>query len=200
MYYKYLDLLKDKAKRSVVQYKLAACIIKNNKIIGKPRTNALHHAEVNVINDIKINNLLNKKQKNYDILVIRLDKHGSTGNARPCLNCLELMKKIGIHKIYYSIENDKIISENVKKMVSIHKSSVARTLDKQQQNNLQNNYTYYDNLIKKFFPININEYHLNNFIKYNLNNILPTYKVIINKKEISIVNHENNIIVKSKLN
>jgi hypothetical protein len=158
----------------------------------------LNHAEVNVINNLIINNSLNKKkQKNYNIFVIRLDKQGSTGNARPCLNCLELMKKTGIHKIFYSIENDIIISENVKQMVSIHKSSVARTLE-----NINNDsiYNYYDNLIKKFFPININKYHLNNFIKYNLNNVLPLYKVVINKQEILILNQDNNIIIKSNLN
>lgn len=197
MYQRYLNLLKDKARKSVVQYKMAACIIKNNKIIGKPRTNSLNHAEVNVINNLIINNSLNnKKQKNYSILVIRLDKHGSTGNARPCLNCLELMKKTGIHKIYYSIENDIIISENVKDMVSIHKSSVTRTIEN--INNCDIN-SYYDNLLKKFFPLNINKYNLNNFIKYNLNNILPLYKVIIDKQDILIMNNENDIITKSKL-
>ena len=54
-------------------------------------------------------------------------KDGSTANARPCFNCLKMMKDVGINKVYYSTGTDEsLVSENVKNMVSIQSSTITR--------------------------------------------------------------------------
>ena len=63
---------------------------------------------------------------------MRVTKIGEIGNARPCHNCLKMMKDIGIKKVFYSTgEGDKIVCEHVRNMVSIQSSSVTRFLNYQ---------------------------------------------------------------------
>lgn len=59
--------------------------------------------------------------KKSSIIVIRKknSNNNGLGNARPCCKCLNVMKKLGIKKIYYSNDDGSIIKENVKSMMSI---------------------------------------------------------------------------------
>jgi hypothetical protein len=196
MYNNLLKVLINKAESSIVNNQLAACIVKSGKIIGIPRCNAYYHAEASVLNDLKIKKTLNKKNKNYDIFVIRRNKNGTTSNARPCNDCLNLMKENGIRKVYYSVDNNIIINENINDMISIHKSSVIRSLEGMNNTNI---YNYYENILKKVFPLKIKKQNLDNFVKYNLNNILPNYKVTINNKNVIITNNNNNIIINANI-
>ena len=62
-------------------------------------------------------------------MVVRVNKLGDICNARPCYNCLDMMKAVGIRKVYYSISPNEIICEKVKDMISIQASMVDKNVD-----------------------------------------------------------------------
>ena len=99
--------------------------------------------------------------KKLDLLVMRVTKMGEIGNARPCHNCLKMMKDIGIKKVFYSTgEDENIVCEHVRNMVSIQSSSVTRFL-----NSKSRDYdTYYKNLLLELFPPQIKNENLFRFI------------------------------------
>jgi len=172
--YKLLNQLKMKANDSLVEHKLGAVIIKGNKMLTKPCCNLPKnscygntvgsiHAEVNAIityfgKSFYYNHAYNKvyygddyKRTKLDLIVIRINKNGDLCNSRPCYNCLNMMKTIGIRKVYYSISNTEIICENVKDMISIQCSAVSRYIEKC---NFKTDYTldqYYENLLIKIY-------------------------------------------------
>jgi hypothetical protein len=129
-------------------------------------------------------------------MVLRITKDGMVGNSRPCYNCLNMMKDIGIHKIYYTtgILNE-IICERVKDMISIQSSSVTKRIDT--KNTKFNKEEYYYDLLKKFIPNKIKYNNLKYFIDYNFKNIFPNYKIIINENYIYIYNENNNVILQA---
>lgn len=142
---------------------------------------------------------LNKnKLRKLDILVIRINALNDLCNARPCYKCLELLKSLNFRYVYYSISPTEIIRERVRDMISIEASSVTRLLDVT-YNRLYNNNTYYRDLLVNHFPEFITLYNLNCFIKYNLQNVLPTYKVKIINNVVNILDDKNIIVVKSMI-
>jgi deoxycytidylate deaminase len=56
------------------------------------------------------------KIKNYNIFVLRLNRHGRIGLARPCNMCYNLISHIGLKNIYYSNKNEYISYERVNKL------------------------------------------------------------------------------------
>lgn len=139
--------------------------------------------------------------KKLDLIVFRITSEGITANARPCYNCLNMMKNIGIKKVFYSTDNnEELISENVKNMISIQSSSVTRLIDSKKSNYV-NRETYYESLLKKYFPVNVKEKNLYYFVHHNFKNIFPDYSVYINTKNnvVQIFNKENAIILKSQI-
>lgn len=210
------------AKKSHLDNKLAAVIIKNGKMIAPPSYNTQRnknildgslHAETNAIvkyfgNNVKItNSIYSLKDKNkierISIFVIRINKNNEICNARPCYNCLNVMKNFGIRKVYYSVPN-KIICENVRSMISIQSSSLTIHTEKMNGNKLLNNKNlYYEALIKQYFPQIIHQHNLINFLIYNFTNVLPKYKVQIvynNKcKYVYITNENDKHIIKSTI-
>jgi deoxycytidylate deaminase len=208
-----LDNLLNISKDSCIKQKLAAVIIKCKNTLSKPCCNIPKlsnkhiseynitltsiHAEENAIlnyygnqffynkNNKKVFIPLNKKN-NINLFVARFDKNGNMCNARPCYNCLLLMKITGIKKVYYTTE-DGIICENIKDMISILITHIANK-----------NYINYNNLLKKQFTQIINKNNFNLFYKYNLSKILPHYKYkinSINNKEYIYIYDNNNILV-----
>jgi hypothetical protein len=128
----------------------------------------------------------NTKSTKLNLMVVRVNKIGDICNARPCYNCLDMMKAVGIRKVYYSISSNNIICEKVKDMISIQASLVDKQVD-DIKSNYNNNFKspvydtnkYYEKLLIKNFPKTIRQSNLDNFIIHNLVNVLPTYKVII---------------------
>lgn len=121
------------------------------------------------------------------------------GNARPCYNCLNMMKDIGIKKVYYSTgTSDEFICENIRNMVSIQASSSTRYIEKLSNNTITyNKDEYYTNLLKTLFPKIINIKNLEYFIEYNLKNILPHYKIIIKLNNVKIFDSQSNLLIES---
>ena len=125
-----INQLQFEAEKSSIEHQLAAGIIKSNKLISKPYRNSTHtilkyvntgslHAEAHAILkyfgksfyfDNKKNLVYfpnnNYKRKKIDLIVIRINKNKEICNARPCYNCLNMMKCVGINRVYYSISSN----------------------------------------------------------------------------------------------
>ena len=135
-----------------------------------------------------------QKKNNLSIIVARINKIGNNVNARPCYNCLLMMKAVGIRKVYYTVDDD-LICEKVNNMVSIHVSAGTRTI------NMKNTkYSdYYEKILKDYFPNIIKKYNLELFIKYNFNNVLPNYRLKIEKSYLYIYNPKNICIINARI-
>jgi deoxycytidylate deaminase len=204
------------ADKSKIEYKLAAGIIKTGKLIDLPKCNSVRnichgfysgslHAEARAIinyfgKSIKyvknkgwtLSNVNINKNNKLNLIVIRMDSTNNICNARPCYYCLDMMKSVGINKVYYSISNDEIICEKVKDMISIHTSSVARNIEIMKGNKYAScDLLFHSNLLYNSFPKYIRKNNLLYFIKYNLQS-LHFLKVNINFNQVIIINEFDN--------
>lgn len=151
-----------KAKDSIMEKQVSSCLIQNGKIISNIFCNTYNyrdsynsHAETNVI--LNYYRRHQKNNKKISIITIRLNKHNELCNARPCFHCLDLIKKVGIRKSYYSTDNGMIASENVKYMLSTHLSAgYVSNLNMNREYILEKN-------LYKHFPIIIKKNNLNLF-------------------------------------
>jgi hypothetical protein len=142
------------------------------------------------------------KNLKLDIVVVRVNRTGEICNARPCYNCLNMMKSVGIRRVHYSVGPGVIVSENVKNMVSIQASAVTIHIEKINGNPLVNQIDkFYENLLTRFFPPIIRKDNLDKFITHNLSNVLPTHEVKIDNKlqSVIILDPNKKLIIKSKL-
>lgn len=66
-------------------------------------------------------NKILRKIRNIDILVIRLSNTDDKDvkNSRPCYQCIQNMRNIGINKVYYTTDSN-IVVEKVKDITSTH--------------------------------------------------------------------------------
>ena len=132
----------------------------------------------------------------YNLLVVRINSEGQMVNARPCYNCLDMLKSCGIKNIYYSTENG-IMCEKVNSMVSINSSSVTRYLERVQFNAPNTDNLYYINLLKKKIPRYIKKNNLDMFITYNFKNELPYFKWELKENKIIFYDNDSNFITSS---
>jgi len=130
--------------------------------------------------------------KKNDLIVIRINKQGDLVSSRPCYNCLSMMKAVNIKKVYYSDNDGNIICENVKDMISIHASIMTKVVHSVQSGVNLDKTSYFENLLKSLFPLEIKKINLDYFLKYNLMNVLPGYT--------SIIENNNGIYIVSILN
>ena len=97
------------------------CSLLINGKYAKTTTNCPStHAECRIIREGN----LQKRYHVIDIIVIRIKKEpfGALGMAKPCKNCLQVYKELGVRGIYYSDESGKIRYELVKEMQTNHVS------------------------------------------------------------------------------
>lgn len=217
-----------KAQESKLENKLAASIIQNNKMLTEPQCNiyknlnnmclnkvSTHsiHAEIHAIikyygksfyynkykNYSNISN--NKKNKKIDIIVVRVNKAGQLCNARPCYNCLCVMKLVGIKKVYYSTPTNSIICENVNNMISIQISTGTRHIDIYLYNEFKkvDIKKYYEFLLKKQLSTDINKYNFMIFFEYNMKILLPSYTFTISTGILEIYDSQGNQLIKTKI-
>jgi deoxycytidylate deaminase len=217
-----INTLRIEANNSLIDHQLAATLIKGKKMISRPYCNTSRgicrrhcvgslHAETNaIINyygrslsfDKKSGWILDERSRSkLDLVVVRINKMGEMTNSRPCHNCLNLMKCVGIRRVYYSVSPDEVICENVKDMISIQASSVDKHIDQVNNSEYKDHNSYYENLLVKYFPRVIRKYNLDNFIQYNLSNLLPKHQVIIQTNKyityVWITDDENKEIIKA---
>jgi hypothetical protein len=137
-----------------------------------------------------------RKNVKYNLLVIRIKEKGKLANARPCHNCVDMMKCCGIKNIFYSTE-DGIICEKVNTIVSINSSSVSRLIERTHYKAPKDDTEYYTKLLLSKFPKNIKEKSLCNFLNYNIKNVLPFFKWKIKNNKIIFYDKFNNHVLTS---
>ena len=140
----------------------------------------------------------NKKLRKLDIFVIRISANGELVNARPCYNCLDMMRAVGIRRVYYSIDGS-VICENVSHMVSINSSSVLRFLERTMYNAPMTDNEYFKRLLAKKLPNTLRRKNIYYLINYNLNDVLPDFTFKIKKNEFIIYDENNYILHKVKI-
>lgn len=67
-----------------------------------------------------------KKKEKYDMLVIRVNKDGELCKSRPCSDCLTLLQKYSIRRIFYVDDNKNLVSERFDQMEHIYESQGRR--------------------------------------------------------------------------
>ncbi len=221
-----IDKLIDVAKLSLIGQQLAATLLNGTTPVGEARENdprskcrklliGSFHAEMHTMktffgpqvyydrkNGWQKSKDLQRKSIKLNLFVIRVDKENRLCNARPCINCLRMMKEIGIRKVYYSIAPDKIVCENVRDMVSVQVSSTYKFMEKIKGNyDNKNPHLFYINVMQNTFPREIKKYNLDCFIQYNLINVLPDASYMISNKNtmITIYNKGMQIVTASIL-
>ena len=142
-----------------------------------------------------------KEQKflnKYNLLVIRVNSDGELVNARPCHNCVDMLKSCGIKNIYYSTA-DGIIGERVNNIVSINSSSVSRLIERTHYRAPLDDTEYYTKLLLKKFPSRIKESSLDNFLTHNIKNVLPHFTWKIKHYKIIFYDNNDNYILTSEI-
>lgn len=87
--------------------KHCALLVKGKRIIKKCTNSTHSHAENSIIKYIRRktskSDNQHKKMKKYDLYICRVSNGGSLRNSKPCMHCVEEIKKVGlISKIIYS--------------------------------------------------------------------------------------------------
>ena len=135
-----------------------------------------------------------QKLPKMDIFVIRLNANDELVNSRPCYNCLNMMKAVGIHRVFYSVDGG-IECERVVSMISINASSVTRYLEAKTYNAPVDKESYYRQLFIKYLPKKIAYTNFNKFIKYNFTDVLPNYSWKIKEDKIYFYDSKNIIFL-----
>ncbi len=151
-----------------------------------------------------------RKAKKYDICVIRTDKRCDDSvnlvNARPCQHCLEMMKNVGIRRVYYSNDTGEIVSETVRDMFSLHTSNVMMKYDlnsrKTSNKDFVNDKTinvikYYDSVLKKKLPDTLKKENFEHWFNYDLKNMVLSYTIVKCKEcgcYYDVINPHNQVV------
>ena len=114
--------IKEANKSTCHPYKVGAVVFKNNRIISSGHNQIRHnsinnkykkykealHAEQDAVLGLDWNNI-----KGCSILVVRLNYNGNISMGKPCDMCTNMIKYIGIKKMYYSNYNGEIVLEKL---------------------------------------------------------------------------------------
>lgn len=109
-----LDLAAEEAETSQSNFRLGAVLAHKRYIVGrginaskthtkiaaekKSKIYTLMHAEIAAILDTEPAHLIHA-----DLYVARLKKDGERAMARPCEMCMEVIKKHGVNRVFYTI-------------------------------------------------------------------------------------------------
>ena len=99
-------------------YYLSCAIIADGRLVGLGTNSAIYHAEVNAALLAAARGIDIRKSKVVDVIVLRITRVGKLSAARPCRECLRMLKFLGVTNIYYSTSNGDIVCERGTEMVS----------------------------------------------------------------------------------
>ena len=144
MFANILDNLIDLASQSILCSKHAAALIDKKSVLSKGINyhhycgRLLHSVNTNIISSkdykefVRNNVYLSihaeeeailkyfknrpKGKKKLHMIVIRIDAYGDLTESKPCLNCIEIMKKNGVKKVSYSTKEGNIITVNIEEI------------------------------------------------------------------------------------
>lgn len=110
---KFFELAKRLSKYSDhTQHRHGCIIVHKNRVVStgynekKTHTQSLHkfnylHAEISALIGLDF-----EKTKGCTAYIYREDRNGNPAMSRPCVACLETIKRAGIKTIYYSVTNN----------------------------------------------------------------------------------------------
>jgi len=70
-----------------------------------------------------------KGKTGCDILVIRIDRTGKLNNSKPCNECIQMLKKYNINRVYYSNSEGEIVCEKVCQITTDHMSTGYQAIE-----------------------------------------------------------------------
>ncbi len=119
---------------------IGACLLINGKLHDVKCNSRDGHAEMSVLRSYStwFNSLLwfapmlmywigsvfgIRRGPTLDIVIVRVRKDGTTGNAKPCTDCLPVLKRCSIRYVFYTtgIEDGKMMVERACDMSSDHR-------------------------------------------------------------------------------
>jgi tRNA(Arg) A34 adenosine deaminase TadA len=144
---KFINIAAEEAHKSKILQKHGCVIVASGKLISKGFNSyrnkskdgflnnfCTSHAEISAIRNFykykkyNIKNNRNKNIKNCTIYIVRINNNGKLCSSAPCINCFNIISKMGIKKIVYSDSNGKIKSSCTKKYKINHMSYGQRYL------------------------------------------------------------------------
>lgn len=110
---KYIEKAKEEAIKSEHQHMIGAVFVKGNRILSKGYNQIRHlkigkrytnfdcslHAERDCLSKVDKDNIVGG-----DLYIYRQKRAGGPGLARPCDQCMWMIKELGIKRILYSTE------------------------------------------------------------------------------------------------
>ena len=99
-----LEKAKEKALESDCRVPMVAFLLRNGTIVAygvnkKGFRGSSIHAEIDCLRKIRFQK---RRGDNTTMFIARHRKDGSVGNAKPCVNCLEVMRGMGIKKVAWT--------------------------------------------------------------------------------------------------
>ena len=114
-----------------MRYQHRACLIKGGKISSLSNNSrrtyvsgqiypSLHAEHLALLIQSKTRRLQKNQLKNYTLMVIRILPSGNLGNSRPCNDYIDLMRHVGISKVYYTNEKGELVKEKLANIEKLH--------------------------------------------------------------------------------
>lgn len=99
-----LEQAKEKALESNCRVPMVAFLLRNGKPIAygvnkKGFRGASIHAEIDCLRKVRFQK---RRGKNTTMVIIRHRKDGFTGNAKPCANCVEVLRNMGVKNVAWT--------------------------------------------------------------------------------------------------
>lgn len=107
----FFDIAINLAKKSTMQHKHGAIIVRNNEIIGQGINHVSSvmshswscHAEIAAIQNCGLKGKDKQKLGDATLLVVRVANDGTPKLSKPCSSCTKQIQKLGIKKVFYSV-------------------------------------------------------------------------------------------------
>lgn len=105
-----LESAKEKQLESNCRFPMVAFLLRNGKPISygvnkKGFRGSSIHAEMDCLKKVRFQK---RRAKNATMFIARYMKNGRTGLAKPCSNCLEVLKSMGIKRVAWTTKNQTV--------------------------------------------------------------------------------------------
>jgi len=119
---RYLELAKRQAYNSKFEHKHGAILVRGGQVLNAAHNNVLYnslahrfkkkrqvtdrgsnHAEIKCILGIN-----RETTCGSDIIVVRINNQGDFRLSKPCLMCVDVLRFVGIKRVFYSVNNKEI--------------------------------------------------------------------------------------------
>lgn len=89
------------------KFQHGSIVVLRNSIVGRGANWGFTHAEVSSIASIR-NSYSKSSNDKLVVFVCRVNARGLFRNSKPCQNCQLYMRRRGIKKVYYTLDEDSI--------------------------------------------------------------------------------------------